>query len=463
LRTYNLDAVAFGSYSAWSIGAVYANTYNDLEQGFQFTINQSAFVGTNRMSGDGGSINSQTFRAQGLWAASAGGSVTRYSNFHSVGWNIGANAAPKIGTAYGIYLEGLNASYATLAYGVYQAGANDKNYFAGNVGIGTASPGYELDVSGTANINPSALPALYVGRVSGQPNIKGSTTGYLIMDSDTNFAAINYYVNQNVILAFGGGRVGIGTSSPSFNLSFGNGANRIISIETSGSATAGRNLKVEAGNSGAGTNLNGGTLEVEAGLGTGTGTSNITFLTGGLQASGTTAHSGPTERMRITNLGRVGIGTTSPTTDLHVAGTGYFSKTTYIGTSSYANTALYVDNNQSAGYTAYFDNNNSSGYGINVNRYSFIQRLGIGSDDGAGNPALDVGGETVTTSVYADGDGGGRSGTTGITNATNLNANSTGVLTIKSKGTTNRDSSGFIKIYIGTTTYYIPVFTTITG
>jgi len=139
IRTYNLDAVAFGSYSAFSLAAVHANAYNDLEAGFQFTINQSAYVGTNRIIGDGGSINSQTFRAQGVWAASAGGSVTRYSNFHSTAWSIGANAAPKVGTAYGIYLEGLQATFATTAYGVFQAGANDDNYFAGAVGVGNAS------------------------------------------------------------------------------------------------------------------------------------------------------------------------------------------------------------------------------------------------------------------------------------------------------------------------------------
>lgn len=146
-RTYNLDAVAFGSFSAFSLGAVYGNSYNQLGLGSQLTINQSSFVGTNRMTGDGGSINSQTYRAQGLWGASAGGSVTSYSNFYSVAWSIGANASPKIGRAHGIYLEGLNASYATLTYGVYQAGANDDNYFAGFVGYGSqTNPRGPIDV-----------------------------------------------------------------------------------------------------------------------------------------------------------------------------------------------------------------------------------------------------------------------------------------------------------------------------
>lgn len=57
----------------------------------------------------------------------------------------------------------------------------------------------------------------------------------------------------------------------------------------------------------------------------------------------------------------------------------------------------------------------------------------------------------------------GASGHTTLTNTSNLTANSTGVGSIKMKGGTSRDSDGFIKIYIGTTAYYVPVFSAITG
>jgi hypothetical protein len=65
---------------------------------------------------------------------------------------------------------------------------------------------------------------LYVGRVSGQPSIKAISDGYLIMDSDTQFAAINHYVNQDVIVAFGGGDVGIGLTAPQGKLHIQDGA-----------------------------------------------------------------------------------------------------------------------------------------------------------------------------------------------------------------------------------------------
>lgn len=63
----------------------------------------------------------------------------------------------------------------------------------------------------------------------------------------------------------------------------------------------------------------------------------------------------------------------------------------------------------------------------------------------------------------ASGDIGGQASTNTLTKTSDLTTNSTGVGTIKFKGATSRDSSGFIKFYIGTTAYYAPVFSAITG
>jgi hypothetical protein len=56
-----------------------------------------------------------------------------------------------ITNAYGVYIQSILNS--TNTYGLYQAGSSDKNYFAGDVGIGTASPSYKLDVNGTFSAN----------------------------------------------------------------------------------------------------------------------------------------------------------------------------------------------------------------------------------------------------------------------------------------------------------------------
>jgi len=65
--------------------------------------------------------------------------------------------------------------------------------------------------------------------------------------------------------------------------------------------------------------------------------------------------------------------------------------------------------------------------------------------------------------LHVAGDIGGKASTNSLTGVSDLTGNSTGVGTILFKGATSRNSSGFIKIYIGTTAYYVPVFSAITG
>jgi hypothetical protein len=83
------------------------------------------------------------------------------------------NANGRIGNAYGLTVEinspagiideghGVNIEdvHATLGYGIYQRGANDLNYFAGNVGIGTQDPSQKLEVSGGVKVgNVTSAP-----------------------------------------------------------------------------------------------------------------------------------------------------------------------------------------------------------------------------------------------------------------------------------------------------------------
>jgi len=75
--------------------------------------------------------------------------------------------------------------------------------------------------SGVA-IVPTAGVALTLGRIGGQPNIK-SSDAYLIMDSNTNLAALNYFSTKPVVLAYGngpglGGNVGVGNINPQTKL-----------------------------------------------------------------------------------------------------------------------------------------------------------------------------------------------------------------------------------------------------
>jgi hypothetical protein len=83
-------------------------------------------------------------------ASSQGGVTSQATNFRSA-------AASFLGTgnitkAVGLELEPLyNASYSTNTYGINQVGSNDKNYFAGNVGIGIEPNANILSTSGLIN------------------------------------------------------------------------------------------------------------------------------------------------------------------------------------------------------------------------------------------------------------------------------------------------------------------------
>ena len=66
----------------------------------------------------------------------------------------------------------------------------------------------------------------------------------------------------------------------------------------------------------------------------------------------------------------------------------------------------------------------------------------------------------VVGTILIDGDEGGISGTIGLTDINDATL-STGNGTVKLKGSTNRNSAGFIKMYVGTTTVWLPYWTDI--
>jgi hypothetical protein len=89
--------------------------------------------------------------------------------------------------------------------------------------------------------------------------------------------------------------------------------------------------------------------------------------------------------------------------------------------------------------------------------------LTLATGGGGGNISVDPNGTGIIlleSEIRVNGDTGGAAGYTSFTDAENTaTARSTGVGTIKFADATNRDNAGFIKIYLGTTAYYLPVFT----
>ena len=301
------------------------------------------------------------------------------------------------GSQAGFQITTPNRNWQILAKGadndlrIYDGTAASERFridTSGNVGIGTTSPAYKLDVVGKIKSSDRVLS-----------NVYQSTSGY-------GMAWKNSAGSDNMFLS-SDGELGIGTTSPSEKLHISGSSNttaRIITTSTTFAADY------------AALSLVGGDNEAS-----------IRSIHGGGGAGALAFFNENAERMRIDNAGNVGIGTTSPTNLLSVESAGQFAGINIKSAS--ANGVSYID---------FGDADDSNAGGINYDNSTDTLKLRSGDANRVFiNSSGNVGIGTVTPSSVLDLTGSG---------TTQIEFNNTGQSSTSYVG---NDATG---LFVGTTT-----------
>jgi hypothetical protein len=231
------------------------------------------------------------------------------------------------GTAAGDYLSYKSTTGTGTAAGIahqWLGGTNGGTVIAtmlnnGNVGIGETNPGAKLEIRALG----TDISGLDIQANNGNPWLVRMLNRAYSTDMGNAFvyyqAASGYLEMRNMAyganLVLYNGKVGIGITTPTNDLSFGNASARTIWIENTANTVAGKALTIQAGSTvTAGTNnMAGGNLILSSGAGKGTGASTISFFTGTTLTTGNTLQT-LSEKVTILGNGNVGIGTVSPQT-----------------------------------------------------------------------------------------------------------------------------------------------------
>ena len=250
------------SNAAIGYKALYANTTGSGNTAMGYgtgltntTGNNNTFLGTNADAGSSsltnataigyaavvGSSNSLVLGGTGTYAVNVGiGTTTPSQTLDISGTTKTTKFQMTNGAANGYVLQSDasgNASWVS-ASAVYGSGwtTNGNNIYninSGYVGIGTTSPSYKLQVSGTAkadSINTSYFK-MSNGAASGYV-LQSDGSGNASWVSSSSLSNSNWTTNGNNLYSALSGNVGIGTSSPSYKLHV-SGTAKADSINTS--------------------------------------------------------------------------------------------------------------------------------------------------------------------------------------------------------------------------------------
>ena len=222
--TYNTflgDEAGFFNSTGWRNTFLGYNTGNNNTTGWSNTFlgsfaGQSNITGySNTFLGDVTGNDNLTGNNNTFVGAAAGNSNTEGSYNTFVGRSAGRNNSTGSGNVFIGYRAGNNEGGSGKLY--IANGPDDSNtliygdFYVGRVGIGTTSPGAELEVNGEILISPDSGSVLKVGRHS-----SSSPNAYI--DTE-NASQMRLQVNGSTKMAIDTtGNVGIGTTSPASRL-----------------------------------------------------------------------------------------------------------------------------------------------------------------------------------------------------------------------------------------------------
>ena len=187
---------------------------------------------------------------------------------------------------------------------------------SGNVGIGTTSPSKKLDVSG--EFRSTAI--FSSGATSGAASANQAVFDYNISDTrilsyNSSGSSINLFTNPSGgsltsrLSIDSSGKVGIGTTSPATILHVKANVGDMLRLDRDNSGAVGNQIAFRH-KDGSGNLVE--TCSINAVASSNAADGNLRFHT-------KTSGGSNTEKLRITEAGRVGIGTTSPQEELHIS------------------------------------------------------------------------------------------------------------------------------------------------
>ncbi len=205
--TYTANRNYYGTYNVVTNNANNSTYTAGAFGSYNYALNTSV-LGTGNKN-IFGSYNYARNYATGSTVANA------YGGYFTVAQTFGT-----ITNGYGVYIGNVDGNAATT-YGLYQSDSAGKNYFAGNVGIGTTTPSYKLSVNGTIDaidFTAGGGQNIRVGDDTFLSDVDIANTLGVIGQQDSDVGTLQLGSNASSYIFGDAGKIGIGTKTPLYKL-----------------------------------------------------------------------------------------------------------------------------------------------------------------------------------------------------------------------------------------------------